>query len=66
MRFLGKVGGVGLAGIFVPVGGEDALRARAFKREPETADAAEEINEFEFAPHPVPLPIGWGEGGAAG
>ena len=46
-RFFAEVGGVGLAAEPVPVAGEDALRARALKRETESADAAEEVNEAQ-------------------
>jgi len=45
---LAEIGGVGLLRVFVPVGGEYALAPGAFKGEPETADAAEEVNEFEL------------------
>jgi hypothetical protein len=47
MRFLAEVGGVGLAAELVPVAGEDALRAGPFEGQPESVNAAEEINEAE-------------------
>jgi hypothetical protein len=47
VRRLAKIGGVGLLRVFVPVGGEHAPAPGALKREPEAADAAEEVNEFE-------------------
>ena len=47
MRRLAEIGGVGLLRVFVPVGGEHAFAPGAFKREPEAADAAEEVNELE-------------------
>jgi len=45
VRALAVIGGVGDLGLLVPVGGEDALAARALEGEPEAADAAEEVNE---------------------
>lgn len=47
VRRLAEVCGVGLAAEPVPVAGEDAVRVRALKREPESADAAEEVNEAQ-------------------
>ena len=45
LRFLGKIGGVGLARILVPIRGENALSPGPLKRQPEAADAAEEVDE---------------------
>ena len=45
--FFAEVGGVGLAAELVPVAGEDAPRARPLEREPEPADAAEEVDEAQ-------------------
>jgi hypothetical protein len=47
LRALAEVGFVGDLGLLVPVGGEDALAARALEAEPEAANATEEVNEFE-------------------
>lgn len=43
--FFTEIGGVGLAGEFVPVAGEDAFGAGAFEGEAEAAYAAEKVDE---------------------
>lgn len=48
MRLVTEVGRVGDLRLRIPVGGEDALPARALERNAEAADAAEEVNEFEW------------------
>lgn len=45
---------------------EDAHAAHALEGKAEAANAAEQVNEFERAPLPVPLPVRRGEGDAAG
>ena len=47
VRTFAVIGFVGDLGRLVPVGGEDALAARALEREPEAANAAEEVYEAE-------------------
>lgn len=47
-RFFAEVGGVGLAGEFVPVAGEDTLRSSALESTAEATDAAEKINETKW------------------
>lgn len=49
VRTLAMIGFVGDPGRLVPVGGENALAARALEGEPEAANAAEEVNELWFA-----------------
>lgn len=48
MRTLAVIGFVGDARLLVPVGGEDALPARALESVTETADAAEQIYELQW------------------
>ena len=48
VRSLVEVGFVGDLRHLVPVGGEDAFSARAFEGEAEAANAAEEVNEFQW------------------
>ena len=45
VRAFAVIGFVGDLRHLVPVGGEDALAARAFEGEPEAANPAEEVNE---------------------
>ena len=49
VRGLAEVGCVGLPAELVPVAGEDALRARPLERDAESADAAEDVHEAQFA-----------------
>jgi len=49
VRRLAEIGGVGLLRVFVPVGGEHAFAPGTLKREPEAADAAEQINKPKLA-----------------
>jgi len=67
VRTLAVIGGVGDLRLLIPVGGENALAARALEGVAEAPNAAEEVYEqgrtlTQSAPHPV----GRGEGGAAG
>ena len=48
-RFV-EIGGVGLLRVFVPVGGEHAFASGALKRDAESADVAEEVNEPQAEP----------------
>ena len=49
MRRFAEIGGVGLLGVFVPVGGKHTFAPGALKRIPETANAAEQINKPKLA-----------------
>jgi hypothetical protein len=57
VRFLAEIGLVGFARLFVPVARENTLATGALKREPEAADAAEQINEPEFVVRAIAVDV---------
>lgn len=57
VRSLVEVGFVGDLGHLVPVGREDALRARALEGDAESANAAEQVNERQFAVYAVAVRV---------
>jgi len=57
VRFFSEIGLVSLARLFVPVARENTFATGALEREPEPADATEQINETKFVVRAIAVDV---------